>query len=973
MRRLLIGLGSLLFMLVTIILVVPLFLPKDEIKRQVVEQVDKRFGWRVRLDGPVSLSLFPGFSLVAEDIGLAGEAGADGIEFAKAERVEFGLAWGGLVSGNIQVTGIALDKPDIYLEIGPNGTTSWEPRRDISDIGDLIEAETGDAEADAVAEATPAPASEAEPAETAAAPEGYLKSIGVDSLQITGGTVTYKAPDAAEPVRISNLDLSLQAPSLSGEVDLTSSFTFREMPVAVAGSLTNPLALMGGEQVPVDLKISSGENSVSVTGQSGLDPMRAELALSAAGPSLKALAALAGQDLAADPGAFAVSAKVAGTEAMLSLADLDITLGQLSLGGAADADLSGSVPEVSGRLVLKDGSIADLLQLAGRDLPASGKLSLDLAFATVGQTGEELLAGLDITGSVRIAEGEIGGLGLASAVGGDPEADRLTNLAMDIDLQGLENPISLSGALSWRGEAFSLTGEGDTARLLAGGAAPVSVSVKGNRVSAGFNGRASRDGALDGAVSVDTADLRGLMAWLGKPLGSGGGLKRFKASGIFGVAGETISFEETRFTLDDTSGEANGRIVLGGKPSVTARLDLRELVLDPYLGGASSSGAGSGGGGGSGGSGQASGNSSAGGGKRGGAGGWSTEPIDFSGLNAIDADFKLTTSEIRWDKIKIDQSALSTTIKNGVLTANLEKLALYGGSGTGTVTLNGASATPQVAAKFALANLNAYPLLRDAADFSWIEGKANINLDVTSKGGSEQALVQALNGTANYTFADGAIKGINVPQMVRGLSVETLLGWQANPSAKTDFSSLGSTFQIQNGIAKTDDLSLIGPLIRMTGKGTTDMPAQRLSWRVEPKIVPTLEGQAPQPRRKGEDKKLAGLGVPIVIEGPWNDPRIYPDIKGILENPEAAYKQLQQTGGELISILQGKKEPSQELVDQANKVINQATGGKTQIDVQKVLDGEVDDDEVLKAVEEGFGLPSGLLGNVFGNKKKNKN
>ncbi|MEE4013029.1 AsmA family protein [Roseibium sp. FZY0029] len=969
MRRLLIGLGSLLFLLATIVLVVPLFLPKDEIKRQVVEQVDKRFGWRVRLDGPVSLSLFPGFTLVAEDIGLAGEAGADGIEFAKAERVEFGLAWGGLVSGNIQVTGIALDKPDIYLEIGPNGTTSWEPRRDISDIGDLIEAETGDAETAAVAESAPAPASEVGAEETAASSDGYLKSIGVDSLQITGGTVTYKAPDAAEPVRLSNLDLSLQAPSLSGEVDLTSSFTFREMPVAVTGSLTNPLALMSGEQVPVDLKISSGENSLSVTGQSGLDPVRADLALTAAGPSLKALAALAGQDLAADPGAFAVSAKVAGTEAMLSLADLDITLGQLSLGGAADADLSGSVPEVSGRLVLKDGSIADLLKLAGRDLPASGKLSVDLAFETAGQTGEELLAGLDINGGVRIAEGEVGGLGLSSAVGGDPEADRLTNLALDIDLQGLEQPVSLSGALSWRGEAFSVTGEGDTARLLAGEAAPVSVTVKGNRVSAGFNGRASRNGALDGAVSVDTADLRGLMAWLGKPLGNGGGLKRFKASGIFGVAGETISFEETRFTLDDTSGEANGRIVLGGKPNVTARLDLRELVLDPYLGGTSSSG------GGGGGSTKASGNASGGGGggKRGGSGGWSTEPIDFSGLNAIDADFKLTTREIRWDKIKIDQSALSTTIKNGVLTANLEKLALYGGSGTGTVTLNGAAATPEVAAKFALVELNAYPLLRDAADFSWIEGKANINLNVTAKGGSEQALVQALNGTADYKFADGAIKGINVPKMVRGLSVETLLGWQANPSAKTDFSSLGSTFQIQNGIAKTDDLSLVGPLVRMTGKGTTDMPGQRLSWRVEPKIVPTLEGQAPQPRRKGEDKKLAGLGVPIVIEGPWNDPRIYPDIKGILENPEAAYKQLQQTGGELISILQGKKEPSQELVDQANKVINQATGGKTQIDVQKVLEGDVDDEEVLKAVEEGFGLPSGLLGNVFGNKKKKKN
>ncbi|MEM8702895.1 MAG: AsmA family protein, partial [Pseudomonadota bacterium] len=102
MRRLLIGLGSLLIMLVAIVLIVPLFLPKDEIKRQVVEQVDKRLGWRVRLDGPVSLSLFPGFTLDARDIGLSGEAGADGIEFAKADRMQFGLAWGGLISGNIK-------------------------------------------------------------------------------------------------------------------------------------------------------------------------------------------------------------------------------------------------------------------------------------------------------------------------------------------------------------------------------------------------------------------------------------------------------------------------------------------------------------------------------------------------------------------------------------------------------------------------------------------------------------------------------------------------------------------------------------------------------------------------------------------------------------------------------------------------------------------------------------------------------
>ena len=160
---------------------------------------------------------------------------------------------------------------------------------------------------------------------------------------------------------------------------------------------------------------------------------------------MQALAALAGQDIGADPGPFGLEAKVSGTEAAISVADLHLTLGQLSLGGAADADLSGLIPEISGRLVLKDGSIADLLQLAGQSQPASGKLSADLAFDTVGLTGEELVAGLDLNGSISISQGEIGGLGLASAVGGDAEADRLTDLSMAVDLQGLEQPVSLSG------------------------------------------------------------------------------------------------------------------------------------------------------------------------------------------------------------------------------------------------------------------------------------------------------------------------------------------------------------------------------------------------------------------------------------------------------------------------------------------------------------------------------------------------
>ncbi|WP_420413117.1 AsmA family protein [Roseibium sp.] len=955
MKRLLVGLGSLLFVIVTALLVVPFFLPKDQIKQQVVQQIDNRFGWRIRLDGPVSLSLLPGFQLTAEDIGISGEAGADGIEFAKAKQMEFGLAWAGLLSGNIQVTGITLIEPDIYLEKSASGATSWEPRKALR--AQPIGSDSGSSATESASQAqdssdTPAVSN-----------QGYLESIGVDRVEISNGKLTYIDGGSNQNLSVQDLNLTLNAPDLAGSVDLASSFLFEDIPLEITGSLTNPLGLVSGDQVPVDLSFSSTDNVVSIKGNAGLEPPRADLALAASGPSLKALAALGGQQLDSDPGAFKLDAQLAGSEAAVSIADLHLVLGALSLGGAADADLTGLVPEVSGRLVLKDGSISDLLLLAGQDLPASGQLSADLAFETVGMSSEELVAGLDMNGSVSISDGEIGGIGLADAVGGDPEADRITGLSLDIEMQGLESPLAARGALNWRGEGFSVTGEADTSKLLAGDPGAVSVSVKGNRVTVGFDGSAQLPAMIDGAARIKTADLRGLMAWMGQPLADGGGLKAFSASGIFGFQGDTVSFEETRFTLDETSGEANGKVTLGGKPSVTARLDLKELVLDPYFG-----------------SGTLIGNAAATQSGTGGAaapapqqaagGQWSTAPVDYSGLKAANVDFKATTQAIRLDKIRIGESALVVAIKDGVLNADLQKLSLYEGSGTGSVRLDGAVATPALAARFDLAGLNAYPLLRDAADFTWIEGKTRINLDVSSSGASEQQMVQNLKGTAGYVFEDGAIRGINIPQMVRGLSVETLLGWQANPSAKTDFSSLSASFRIENGLAHSNDLSLIGPLLRMTGQGTTDMPNRRISWRVEPKIVATLEGQAPMPRRKGTDKKLASLGVPIMIEGTWADPRIYPDIAGILEDPEAAYKKLQEVGGELISILNGEANVPESLADTANQVIERATGGQTQINIEKVIEGDVNDEEVLKAVEEGFGLPEGLLGNVFGGKKK---
>ena len=39
-----------------------------------------------------------------------------------------------------------------------------------------------------------------------------------------------------------------------------------------------------------------------------------------------------------------------------------------------------------------------------------------------------------------------------------------------------------------------------------------------------------------------------------------------------------------------------------------------------------------------------------------------------------------------------------------------------------------------------------------------------------------------------------------------------------------------------------------------------------------------------------------GLGIPVVVQGTWSEPRIYPDVAGILDDPGAAYAKLREWG-----------------------------------------------------------------------------
>jgi AsmA protein len=268
---------------------------------------------------------------------------------------------------------------------------------------------------------------------------------------------------------------------------------------------------------------------------------------------------------------------------------------------------------------------------------------------------------------------------------------------------------------------------------------------------------------------------------------------------------------------------------------------------------------------------------------------WSSATIDVSGLNYIDLQARVSAAELKVGDARFTPAAIDATLASGVLKAQVSNLGAYDGNANGDLTVDVTTANPTYTMRADLTGVRALPLMQGLADFDRIDGRMQAKVSVRSSGTSQRAIMSNMAGTAFVVFQDGAIKGLNVAQMIRSLTASTLSGWQESEEKATDLSQLSASFKIDKGQAQTTDLNLVGPLVKMTGAGTIDLGTKQIGFRVEPKLVMTTEGQ-------GRASDPVGLGIPVMIAGPWGSPRIYPEMQGILDNPEAAYAKLKEMG-----------------------------------------------------------------------------
>lgn len=482
--------------------------------------------------------------------------------------------------------------------------------------------------------------------------------------------------------------------------------------------------------------------------------------------------------------------------------------------------------------------------------------------------------------------------------------------------------------------------------------------TNGPNLSATYRGGLSLGdpGALGGNVNIESGQLRTLLSQLGVMLPEGDNLKTARLAGRLTGTLKKPTIENGTYVLDKA--EAQGTLAAdlqGTKPSIEANLALPLLDLSPFLGGKTDP--------------SGSGNADS---------DWSDEPLDLEALKSVNAELKLKADKVVLNAITLSNADLGATLKDGQLTAALNRFTTFGGDWQGRGLVDVSGDIPRYNFKMSAQSVQAEKLLATLSGFDRLGGAGEFTVDIASDGSSIRQIVNALDGTVSLDLQNGVLKGVNLGQLVRsagslreslqsgGLSIASL-GTAVSPQAETDFSTFSTSLNIQDGLAQVQSLTLINPVVEVAGTGQINLGGRTLDLKLTPAIDKRGKGEAAA-------VQVNGIPVPLRIQGSWLSPKISPDLSGLQQalaaaaRDEAAGQLKDKLGGDLGSIVSEaitkKKSPEPTTSASGGTTSNtgetvEATDDPAAVAEDDTADEEDTEEEVIKEV----------LGSIFGPKQ----
>jgi AsmA protein len=245
----------------------------------------------------------------------------------------------------------------------------------------------------------------------------------------------------------------------------------------------------------------------------------------------------------------------------------------------------------------------------------------------------------------------------------------------------------------------------------------------------------------------------------------------------------------------------------------------------------------------------------------------SGEPIDMSVLSSLDAKLALRADSLVYPPYRADDLVLEAAIDAGVLRVRQLSARTWGGSVNAQATASAQG--NRVTAKLDAKQVDLRALLRDVAQYDKLEGRGNVSADLSSTATTAAAARSTLAGRASIDVRDASVHGVNLAKSLRqwrsAISLNRDEVQKASMDEKTDFSEMRVSFDIRDGVARSNDLVAQSPFLRVGGEGAIDIGRSRVDYVARATVTSSTEGQGGP-----ELAALKGVTVPVELEGPMD-------------------------------------------------------------------------------------------------------
>ncbi len=257
-------------------------------------------------------------------------------------------------------------------------------------------------------------------------------------------------------------------------------------------------------------------------------------------------------------------------------------------------------------------------------------------------------------------------------------------------------------------------------------------------------------------------------------------------------------------------------------------------------------------------------------------GSWSKNIIDLTILKAFDANISLKAPLITVSKYLFKKIDLSAEVRNGSLTTKRLKAQLFGGKLQGNTKII-VDNTNHITSELSMSGMQISEALASVVGEVPAKGVLDANLNLKSSGKSVSGLVASLEGVGRFSM-----KGVDVSAGVKGSAFSGVYNLltslkQLGSNRSGNLTNVDATFQIAQGVARTNDLKLTSQLGNGIAAGTVDLVGWLLNMKGQIQLQENALTQILQTKSK---RGISPVG--FTLAGPLDTPDVKVDTRALL-------------------------------------------------------------------------------------------